>query len=202
MARRNPFLKVVVLGDSAVGKTSLLNRFVRNMFELKFKPSIGADFFTNEIDVDGKKVNLQIWDTAGQERFQSLGTAFYRGTDGCILVYDVEVEQTFTNLKKWKEVFLIQSGIGSETEIEFPFLVLGNKIDLGNRVVTDKTAKKWCQENGNMPYMETSAKEAINVEAAFTQLARKIIVSQKESVTDTDMLYPEVKTTSQSSCPC
>jgi len=144
MARRNPFLKVVVLGDSGVGKTSLLNRFVRNMFEPKFKPSIGADFFTNEIDVDGKKVNLQIWDTAGQERFQSLGTAFYRGTDGCILVYDVEVEQTFTNLKKWKEVFLIQSGIGSgsDTETEFPFLVLGNKIDLGNRIVTDKIAKK------------------------------------------------------------
>jgi len=67
MARRNTFLKIVVLGDSGVGKTSLLNRFVRNTFEPKFKPSIGADFFTYELELDGKKVNLQIWDTAGQE---------------------------------------------------------------------------------------------------------------------------------------
>ena len=167
-------------------------------------------------------MTLQIWDTAGQERFQSLGVAFYRGADCCVLVrvgagvtgvdygsnpginvlcrhfslslrasgcvavyhlelrvfadlpplavFDVNVAKTFENLDSWRDEFLIQSGPRSPES--FPFVVLGNKIDLeGQRVVTQKRATAWCASKNNLPYFETSAKEAVNVEQAFQAIA-------------------------------
>ena len=87
--RKKVLLKVVILGDSGVGKTSLMNQYVNKRFSAQYKATIGADFLTKEVMIDDKLVTLQIWDTAGQERFQSLGVAFYRGADACILVYDI-----------------------------------------------------------------------------------------------------------------
>ena len=86
---RKSFAKVVVIGDSSVGKTSLIQVFEHNKFSLAFKPTIGADFSNKEIIFEDRMITLQIWDTAGQERFQSLGSAFYRGADCCVLVYDI-----------------------------------------------------------------------------------------------------------------
>merc|ERR1719498_2207685 len=97
---------------------------------------------------------MQIWDTAGQERFQSLGVAFYRGADSCVLVFDVNVAKTFENLDSWRDEFLIQAG--PRDPDNFPFVVLGNKIDLDSRVVSQKRALAWCQAKGNIPYFETS----------------------------------------------
>ncbi|ERN17501.1 hypothetical protein AMTR_s00059p00072050 [Amborella trichopoda] len=122
-----------------------------------------------------------IWDTAGQERFQSLGVAFYRGADCCVLVYDVNVMKSFDNLNNWREEFLIQAS-PSDPE-NFPFVVLGNKIDVdgGNsRVVSEKKARAWCASKGNIPYFETSAKEGFNVEAAFECIAKNALKNEPE----------------------
>uniref|UniRef100_A0A3Q3ILJ4 RAB7A, member RAS oncogene family n=1 Tax=Monopterus albus TaxID=43700 RepID=A0A3Q3ILJ4_MONAL len=121
---------------------------------------------------------LWIWDTAGQERFQSLGVAFYRGADCCVLVFDVTAPNTFKTLDSWRDEFLIQAS--PRDPENFPFVVLGNKIDLENRQVTTKRAQAWCQSKNNIPYFETSAKEAINVEQAFQTIARNALKQETE----------------------
>eukprot|EP01106_Pelomyxa_sp_JSP_P009040 TRINITY_DN247_c0_g1_i4.p1 TRINITY_DN247_c0_g1~~TRINITY_DN247_c0_g1_i4.p1 ORF type:complete len:163 (-),score=52.83 TRINITY_DN247_c0_g1_i4:66-506(-) len=122
---------------------------------------------------------MQIWDTAGQERFQSLGVAFYRGADCCVLVFDVNVAKTFENLDSWRDEFLIQAA--PRDPDNFPFVVLGNKIDLENqRVVSQKRALSWCQGKANIPYFETSAKEAINVEQAFQTIAKNAMKQEDD----------------------
>ena len=121
---------------------------------------------------------MQIWDTAGQERFQSLGVAFYRGADSCVLVYDVIQPKTFDNLDSWRDEFLIQAG--PRDPDNFPFVVLGNKVDIDARAVPQKRALAWCQAKGNIPYFETSAKEAINVEQAFQVIARNALKQESE----------------------
>ena len=142
-----------------------MNQYVNKKFNAQYKATIGADFLTKEVTVDDRLVTMQIWDTAGQERFQSLGVAFYRGADSCVLVFDVTKPKTFDNLDSWKDEFLIQAG--PRDPDNFPFVVLGNQIDKDGRVVAQKRALAWCQAKGNLPYFETSAKEAINVDQAF-----------------------------------
>jgi len=186
--RRRMLLKVIILGDSGVGKTSLMNQYVNNRFSNQYKATIGADFLTKEVQIDDRLFTLQIWDTAGQERFQSLGVAFYRGADCCVLVYDVNVTKSFERLNNWREEFLIQAS-PSDPE-NFPFVVLGNKIDVdgGNsRTVSEKKAKAWCASKGNIPYFETSAKEGFNVEAAFECIARNAVKNEPEE----DMYLPD-----------
>merc|ERR1712070_1370522 len=126
-SRKKVLLKVIILGDSGVGKTSLMNQYVNKKFSTQYKATIGADFLTKEVMVDDRLVTMQIWDTAGQERFQSLGVAFYRGADSCVLVYDVTNPKTFENLDNWRDEFLIQAS--PKNPDNFPFVVLGNKID-------------------------------------------------------------------------
>ena len=103
------FVKIVAIGDSGVGKTSVIQMFEHSRFTDNFKPTIGADFSNKEITIDGKIVTLQIWDTAGQERYQSLGTAFYRGADCAFLMYDITNSGSFDNSPKWKKTFLDRS---------------------------------------------------------------------------------------------
>jgi len=126
--RTKKLLKVIILGDSGVGKTSLMNQYVNKKFTNQYKATIGADFLTKEVMIDDKMVTLQIWDTAGQERFQSLGVAFYRGADCCVLVYDLTVPKTFESMESWREDFLVQAS--PRDPDNFPFVVIGNKADL------------------------------------------------------------------------
>ncbi|ESN96741.1 hypothetical protein HELRODRAFT_185096 [Helobdella robusta] len=178
-SRRKTLLKVIILGDSGVGKTSLMNQFVNKKFSNQYKATIGADFLTREVMVDNKLVTLQIWDTAGQERFQSLGVAFYRGADCCVLAFDVTVASTFKNLDSWRDEFLIQAS--PRDSEHFPFVVIGNKIDLENRAVTAKRAQQWCEMKNHAPYFETSAKDAIGVEQAFQTVARNALAQEADS---------------------
>jgi len=123
----------------------------------------------------------QIWDTAGQERFQSLGVAFYRGADCCVLVYDVNSTKSFESLENWRDEFLVQASPPDPDN--FPFVVLGNKVDMegGNsRTVTEKAAKAWCEGKGAIPHFETSAKEDLNVEAAFQCIAQTALQNEVE----------------------
>ncbi|KAB1998645.1 hypothetical protein ERO13_D12G093600v2 [Gossypium hirsutum] len=179
--KRRTLLKVIVLGDSGVGKTSLMNQYVYNKFNQQYKATIGADFVTKELQIDDKLVTLQIWDTAGQERFQSLGSAFYRGADCCVIVFDVNILRSFETLNNWREEFLKQAD-PSDPE-SFPFIVIGNKIDIdgGNsRMVSEKKARDWCASKGNIPYFETSAKEDYNVDEAFLCVAKTALASEHE----------------------
>jgi len=128
-------LKIILIGDSGVGKTSLMNRFSSGKFTGQYKATIGADFVSKEIPVtvpstgETKLCVLQIWDTAGQERFQSLGVGFYRGADACILVYDITDPESLEHLNHWRTEFLNNVGGLSDMARSFPFVVLGNKID-------------------------------------------------------------------------
>ncbi|KAJ3247203.1 hypothetical protein HDU78_005010 [Chytriomyces hyalinus] len=174
-SRRRPMLKVIILGDSGVGKTSLMNQYVNRKFTNQYKATIGADFLTKDVEIDGKNVTTQIWDTAGQERFQSLGVAFYRGADCCVLVFDVNNSKSFDQLDSWRDEFLLQAS--PRDPDNFPFVVLGNKVDLeeSRRQVSQKRALAWCQQKGKIPYFETSAKEAINVDMAFQTMAKNAL---------------------------
>eukprot|EP00161_Ancyromonas_sigmoides_P018806 TRINITY_DN5238_c2_g1_i4.p1 TRINITY_DN5238_c2_g1~~TRINITY_DN5238_c2_g1_i4.p1 ORF type:complete len:205 (+),score=91.56 TRINITY_DN5238_c2_g1_i4:163-777(+) len=188
-SRRKVLLKVIILGESGVGKTSLMNQYVNKKFSVQYKATIGADFLTKEVMVEDRLVTMQIWDTAGQERFQSLGVAFYRGADCCVLVFDVNVSKTFDSLSSWREEFLIQAG--PRDPDNFPFVVLGNQIDKENqRVVSQKRAQAWCQEHGQIPYFETSAKEGINVEQAFQCIAKMALKQESED----DIYLPDTIT--------
>ncbi|XP_071740964.1 ras-related protein Rab7-like [Rutidosis leptorrhynchoides] len=174
-----------------VGKTSLMNQYpalglnslayVHKRFSHQYKATIGADFVTKELQIDDKVVTLQIWDTAGQERFQSLGVAFYRGADCCVLVYDVNEMRSFETLDTWHDEFLKQANPSDPSS--FPFILIGNKIDIdgGNsRVVSEKQAIEWCSSKGNIPYYETSAKEDLNVDDAFLCIARSAMANEQE----------------------
>ncbi|KAJ1675515.1 hypothetical protein EV182_001113 [Spiromyces aspiralis] len=177
---RKVLLKVIILGDSGVGKTSLLNQFVNHRFTDQYKATIGADFLTKEFVIDDTLVIMQVWDTAGQERFQSLGVAFYRGSDCCVLCFDVNDAKSFESLDNWRDEFLIQAA--PQDPENFPFIVIGNKIDVdeSKRMVSQKRAAAWCQAKGSIPFFETSAKEATRVEEAFYEIAKKALEQEKD----------------------
>ncbi|KAM3290178.1 ras-related protein Rab7 isoform X1 [Capsicum chacoense] len=173
-------LKVIVLGDCGVGKTSLVNQYVFKKFREQYKATIGADFATKELEIGERVVTLQIWDTAGQERFHSLGVAFYRGADCCILVYDVNVPKSFETLQHWHEEFIKQADL-TEPE-KFPFVLIGNKVDLDGSTdtVSEKKAKEWCGCRGNIQNFMTSAKQDYNVDAAFLCAAQLALANEDD----------------------
>eukprot|EP00026_Physarum_polycephalum_P016456 Phypoly_transcript_17366.p1 GENE.Phypoly_transcript_17366~~Phypoly_transcript_17366.p1 ORF type:complete len:205 (+),score=25.79 Phypoly_transcript_17366:140-754(+) len=199
---RRALLKVILLGNSGVGKSALMERFINKKFSAVYRATIGADFLTKEVEVDNKLVTLQIWDTAGQERFQSLGNSFYRGADCCILVFDVTVTKSFDDIETWRNEFLVQSHIDDPDS--FPFILLGNKVDQENeRAVQAKNARNWCQLHGNIPYIETSAKEAINVEKAFSTAAKGALSASHPSHEEEEKMDLRKATeTEQSGCKC
>uniref|UniRef100_A0A0B6ZQN0 small monomeric GTPase n=1 Tax=Arion vulgaris TaxID=1028688 RepID=A0A0B6ZQN0_9EUPU len=165
MSGRSKLLKVVLIGDGGVGKSSLMTRFVSNKFDSQSFHTIGVEFLNKDVTVGGDRYTMQIWDTAGQERFKSLRTPFYRGADICLLTFAVNDLRSFENLTMWKREFLYFADI-KECSM-FPFVILGNKVDMPNREVEEDLVRIWCAGNGNAPYFETSAKDSTNVEHAF-----------------------------------
>jgi len=200
--KKKVLLKVIILGDSGVGKTSLMNMYVHKRFSAQYKATIGADFLTKEVMIDDKLVTLQIWDTAGQERFQSLGVAFYRGADSCVLVHDITDSKSFDNLESWKDEFLVHAAPSNQEQ--FPFVVLGNKADLAKkRAVSTQKAQSWCQQKGDIPYFETSAKDSINVEQAFFTIAKNALAQEatKQTIEIPSLtLKPEEKKDDNGTC--
>jgi len=162
-------VKIIIIGESGVGKTALLHKYISGKFVQDHKSTIGADFHTKDLVIENKTITLQIWDTAGQERFQSLGNAFYRGADACILVYDITDEKTFEQIADWKQKFESQTSI--EKPRDYPFLLLGNKSDLGaQRRVEEQTGQGYAQKH-NMFFFETSAQNGSNITKAMERIA-------------------------------
>ena len=172
MSSKSTFLKVVLLGDGGVGKSSLMNRFVSGKFDSQSFHTIGVEFLNKDVTVEGQSYTLQIWDTAGQERFKSLRTPFYRGSDLCLLVYAVDDVQSFKNLAMWRKEFLYYADVREKDN--FPFILLGNKIDVNERAVSQEEAHHFCKEIGGIPYYETSAKDATNVDVAFNAAVKRL----------------------------
>ncbi|KAI9083472.1 hypothetical protein K1719_034414 [Acacia pycnantha] len=167
--------KVVLIGDSGVGKSNLLSRFTRNEFSLESKSTIGVEFATRSISVDDKMVKAQIWDTAGQERYRAITSAYYRGAVGALIVYDITRHVTFENVERWLKE------LRDHTDTNVVVMLVGNKADLRHlRAVSTEDAKSFAEKE-NTFFMETSALESMNVEDAFTEVLTQIygVVSRK-----------------------
>jgi len=162
-------LKVVMVGDSGVGKSSLLKRFASREFTGDYISTIGVDFEIKQLEIDGKMVKLQIWDTAGQERFQNITTSYYRGAHCIILVYDITQQETFDHIDKWHRQ------INDHSNSNVQILLVGNKSDLSdNRQVSYEAAEQMAHNMG-VTVFEASAKDGTNVDQAFYHIAKQAI---------------------------
>lgn len=174
--------KVVLIGDSGVGKSNLLSRFTRNEFCLESKSTIGVEFATRSIEVDGKTVKAQIWDTAGQERYRAITSAYYRGAVGALLVYDITKTETYSDVEKWLRE------LRDHADSNIVIMLVGNKSDLKHlRMVQTDDAKAFAEKEA-LSFIETSALESTNVELAFQQILTEIyhIVSKKALAGDAE----------------
>lgn len=170
--------KVVLIGDSAVGKSQLLARFARNEFSLDSKATIGVEFQTRTLNIDHKTIKAQIWDTAGQERYRAVTSAYYRGAVGAMLVYDMTKRQSFDHVARWLEE------LRGHADKNIVIMLIGNKSDLSTlRAVPTEDAKEFAQRE-NLFFLETSALESINVESAFLTVLTEIyrVISKKALV--------------------
>lgn len=173
--------KLLLIGDSGVGKSCLLLRFADDTYTESYISTIGVDFKIRTIELDAKTIKLQIWDTAGQERFRTITSSYYRGAHGIIVVYDCTDQESFNNVKQWLQ------------EIEryacenVNKLLVGNKCDLTTKKVVEHTVASEFANQLGIPFLETSAKNATNVEQAFMTMAAEIKnrVGPPSSSTDT-----------------
>nr|XP_020475026.1 ras-related protein Rab-8B-like [Monopterus albus] len=172
--------KLLLIGDSGVGKTCLLFRFSEDSFNTTFISTIGIDFKIRTIELDGKRVKLQIWDTAGQERFRTITTAYYRGAMGIMLVYDICNEKSFENIKNWIR------NIEEHASPDVEKMILGNKCDMTDRRQVSKDRGEKLAIDYGVKFLETSAKSSLNVEEVFYTMGRDILHNLSSKTTDSN----------------
>jgi len=160
--------KLLLIGDSGVGKSCLLLRFADDTYTESYISTIGVDFKIRTIELDGKTIKLQIWDTAGQERFRTITSSYYRGAHGIIIVYDVTDMESFNNVKMWL------SEIDKYATDNVNKLLVGNKCDLVVKKVVDFNTAKDFADSHSIQFLETSAKNSTGVESAFLTMAGEI----------------------------
>eukprot|EP00940_MAST-03C_sp_MAST-3C-sp2_P002777 g2777.t1 len=182
-AAYDQLVKLIIIGDTAVGKTSLVIRYCDGGFDPKtYLSTVGVDFKTKVVDIDTedlgrRKIKCQIWDTAGQERFKNITRAYYRGANGIIVVYDVTVRSSFDNVKTWLKDIEKYSGHRNQ-----PVVLVGNKSDKKRDQVVDSSEGEALAKEMNVPFFEVSAKVRYNVDEAFlriTELGAKYKVESK-----------------------
>ena len=170
-------LKVLLTGAAAVGKTSLVQRFIKNRFAVNYKLTVGVDILTKDVEFKpGEVATLSIWDIGGQQRFEFIRSTFYKGAAGALLVFDLTREQTYIETRKWL------TEIRQFSNENIPFVFIGNKLDLledVGEVIDREEARAFAEKEGSI-YVETSAKTGINVDEAFTELTRRIIESRTQ----------------------
>lgn len=174
----NFVFKVVLIGESGVGKSNLLSRFTKNEFNHDSRTTIGVEFSTRTVQLNGFTIKAQIWDTAGLERYRAITSAYYRGAVGALLVYDITKHLTYESVERWlKELY-------DHADPHIVVMLVGNKTDLDSeRSVPTEEAKDFAEKKGLL-FLETSALESTNVEAAFNKVLEEIHkkVSSKEVV--------------------
>ena len=166
--------KILLVGNSSVGKSSLFLRFVDDIWNDVFVPTIGVDFKIKTLKINEKNVKLQIWDTAGQERFRTITKSYYKDANGIILTYDISNSDSLKNIQNWMKL------IEQNAEDGVCKILVGNKCDLENRVVQKEEGEKIAQDFG-MKFFETSAKSDINVEEAFNCLVTMILEKNQKN---------------------
>ena len=171
MAQNRP-LKILIIGDSNVGKTSILLQYTSNFFQETHIATIGVEFKLKEIMLDNIEYKLNIWDTAGQERFKAITKSFFKAADGIVFVYDVTNKPSFVNIKNWIK--------DAESKAnDFKIIIVGNKIDLNDsREVSFEEGKNLAKKK-NCPFFESSAKDKINIDEIFITLLEEILKAQK-----------------------
>ena len=172
-AEPNHTFKILTIGESGVGKTCVLRRFVENKFLKNHLATIGIDFKTKVITLNGLNIKLKIWDTAGQERFRNITNQYYKGADGILLVYDVTDEESYSKIRDWMDQ--ITSNTDNE---EIGLVLLGNKCDMDPRAVTEEMGKDMAKEL-NINYYETSALNGQGIKEAFEGLTMDIMKRKK-----------------------
>jgi Ras-related protein Rab-7A len=176
--------KIIIIGDLNVGKTSMINRYVYNSFSERYKATIGVDLFKKDLKYKNNKVSLQLWDTAGVERFQAVTPSFYRGSDACVLVFDLTNNKSFESLEQWIDEFLIYAN--PQDPDSFPFIILGNKSDLldpndvNNIIINRSRIERFCKMK-NIKYFSVSAKNNENIFSAFSYLINKLMKSDTDA---------------------
>lgn len=168
-------LKILLCGPAAVGKTSLIHRFIKSKFERDYKLTVGVDILTKNVEyAAGKTATLSIWDIGGQERFSFIRTTFYKGASGALLVFDLSRSSTFGSIKNWRAEVSQFAG-------DIPFVLIGNKLDLipeVGEVIDRDECREYAEDEGSI-YIETSAKDGTNVDEAFIELTRLIVAKSE-----------------------
>ena len=160
--------KILLIGDSGVGKSNMLTRFADDTFSRSHISTIGVDFKIRTLNIDGKIIKLQIWDTAGQERFRTITSSYYRGAHGIIVVYDVTDQKSFNNVRQWlKEIE--RYAIDDVTKV-----LVGNKCDLTTQKVVEYNTGKEFADNFAIPFLETSARSSTNIKDVFVTITTDI----------------------------
>ena len=169
-------LKVVVVGDSGVGKTNLIKRFVSNTYNPNTKATVGVEFLSKSYKINDQVFKIEIWDTAGQERYKSITAAYYKGAKGALIVYDITQKDSFENINKW------MSEVRDKSTKDLKILIVGNKTDLVNeRQVSTEEALSKAKELES-PVMEASALDGNNVKAAFYDLLKEMYKEIKKKI--------------------
>ena len=172
--------KVVLVGDSGVGKTNILLRYLKNEFDTHTKATVGVEFGTKKAHIENSSIKAQIWDTAGQERYRSITSAYYKGAHGALIVYDITRKDSFDSVEKWL------SDLKNNGEEKMVIMAIGNKCDMVNeRVISTEDGEAKAQRN-NIAFLETSALNATNVAKAFDELIQKLYVAFKKDFEDND----------------
>ena len=178
----------LLLGDMAVGKTCLINRYTNGVFKEEYTSTVGIDFYTKPEEINNKTVQVKIWDTVGQERFRALTPSFLRNAEGVVIVFDVTSQESFDNVKGW--INSVKSNIGENV---IPIIIVGNKIDMENmREISKEDGNKIASENG-YKYFETSAKTGKGVDEAFKEIVNQILDIQDKNDDEKVDERPSVK---------
>ena len=164
---KSDFINIITLGESSVGKSSIINRYVENNFDYNFVSTLGVDFRKKIININGENIRLKIWDTAGQEKFRSIQKQYYRNSDGILLVFDVTKFDTFNVLEEWI------NSIKNQTSNDIIVVLVGNKIDLNNKVISDDEIKNFANDN-KFKYFLTSAATGKNINEVFDYIVKEI----------------------------